>query len=96
VLATERYDSPEPVNIGVGREITIRDLVALIAQATGFEGEILWDSRKPDGQPRRVLDTTRAAERIGFVARTSFSEGLEATVEWFRDHRGRAGDVAVP
>jgi GDP-L-fucose synthase len=91
VAATERYDSPEPVNIGVGKEIAIRDLVLLIAQATGFVGEIHWDTTKPDGQPRRVLDTTRAAQEIGFHASTSFEDGLRSTVDWFREHLG-AGD----
>ncbi len=86
VLATERYDSPEPVNIGVGKEIAIRDLVGLVAQATGFDGEIRWDTTKPDGQPRRVLDTSRAAQEIGFHASTSFEDGLRTTVDWFREH----------
>ncbi len=86
VDATERYDRPEPVNIGVGKEITIRDLVELIAQATGFEGEIRWDTSKPDGQPRRVLDITRAEQEFGFQARTSFEDGMRATVDWFREH----------
>ncbi len=90
VAATERYDSPEPVNIGVGKEITIRDLVELIAQATDFSGEIRWDTSKPDGQPRRVLDTTRAEAQIGFHASTSFADGLSATVDWFREHLGVA------
>jgi GDP-L-fucose synthase len=88
VLATERYDGPEPVNIGVGREITIRDLVELIAQVTGFTGEIRWDTSKPDGQPRRVLDTTRAAREFGFQASTSFEDGMRTTVHWFREHVG--------
>jgi len=86
VDATERYDSPEPVNIGAGEEIAIRDLVGLIAQATGFTGEIEWDSTKPDGQPRRKLDTTRAREEFGFEASTSFEDGLRSTVGWFRGH----------
>jgi GDP-L-fucose synthase len=86
VLATERYDSPEPVNIGVGKEITIRDLVELIAEATGFAGEIRWDTSKPDGQPRRVLDTSRASRAFGFDASTSFEDGLRTTVDWFREH----------
>jgi GDP-L-fucose synthase len=94
VAATERYDSPEPVNVGVGKEITIRELVELIAQATGFSGEIRWDTSKPDGQPRRVLDTTRAAEEIGFHASTSFEDGLRRTVEWFRDHAKLDNQVA--
>jgi GDP-L-fucose synthase len=86
VTATERYESPEPVNIGVGKEITIRELVELIAQVTGFAGEIHWDTTKPDGQPRRVLDTTRAEAEIGFHAATSFEDGLATTVDWFRQH----------
>jgi GDP-L-fucose synthase len=86
VAATERYDSPEPVNIGVGKEITIRDLVELITRVVGFTGEIRWDTSKPDGQPRRVLDTTRAVEEIGFHARTSFEDGLRIAVDWFREH----------
>lgn len=86
VMATERYESPEPVNIGVGHEISIRDLVELIARVTGFAGEISWDESKPDGQPRRMLDTQRAEREIGFHASTSFEDGLRATVEWFREH----------
>jgi GDP-L-fucose synthase len=86
VMATERYDSPEPVNIGVGKEISIRELVELIARVTDFPGEIRWDTSKPDGQPRRVLDTTRAANEIGFHASTSFEEGLRTSVDWFREH----------
>ena len=86
VAATERYDSPEPMNIGVGQEITIRELVSLIADATGFAGEIRWDATKPDGQPRRALDTTRAAAELGFRAATRFEDGLASTVEWFRQH----------
>ena len=86
VAATERYDSPEPVNIGVGKEITIRELVELIARVTDFGGEIRWDTSKPDGQPRRVLDTSRAERAFGFEAGTSFEDGLRTTVEWFREH----------
>jgi GDP-L-fucose synthase len=86
VMATELYDRPEPVNIGVGKEIAIRDLVGLIAQVTDFTGEILWDTTKPDGQPRRVLDTSRAEQEIGFQATTSFEDGLRNTVDWFREH----------
>ncbi|HEY1778156.1 MAG TPA: GDP-L-fucose synthase [Solirubrobacteraceae bacterium] len=86
VAATELYDDPAPVNIGVGSEITIRELVTAVAHATGFEGEILWDASKPDGQPRRALDTTRAAHEIGFRAATPFDVGLRNTVEWFREH----------
>jgi len=81
VLAAERYDGAEPVNLGVGREITIRELVELISHLTGFEGEIRWDPSKPDGQPRRALDTSRARERFGFEARTSFENGLKRTID---------------
>jgi GDP-L-fucose synthase len=89
VLGTEGYDGAEPVNLGTGREITIRDLVALIARLTGFEGELRWDASKPDGQPRRALDTSRARERFGFQATTSFEDGLRATIEWY-ESRGAA------
>jgi GDP-L-fucose synthase len=89
VLATDRYDGADPVNLGTGREITIRDLVELIARLTRFEGEIRWDTSKPDGQPRRALDTSRAREAFGFVARTSFEDGLRATIEWY-DGQARA------
>ena len=81
VLAADRYDDPDPVNLGTGREITIRDLVALIVELTGFTGEIRWDTSKPDGQPRRALDTSRAKERFGFEARMSFEEGLRRTID---------------
>ena len=84
VLAAERYDGREPVNLGVGSEITIRDLTELIARLTGFTGEIRWDPSKPDGQPRRALDTSRAREAFGFVAGTSFEDGLRTTIEWYR------------
>jgi GDP-L-fucose synthase len=91
VLATERYDDPDPVNLGVGREITIRQLVELIVELTGFRGELRWDATKPDGQPRRALDTSRARERFGFVAKTSFEDGLRATIDWYRQARKTAG-----
>ena len=84
VLATERYDGAEPVNIGAHREITIRELVTLIAELTGFGGELRWDATKPDGQPRRCLDTTRARELFGFTATTDFREGLRETIDWYR------------
>jgi GDP-L-fucose synthase len=87
VLAAERYDSSEPVNIGSGVEISIRDLAALIARATRFTGRFLWDSTKPNGQPRRQLDVTRARERFGFVAKTSFEQGIAKTVAYFEEHR---------
>ena len=87
VLAGERYDGPDPVNLGVGREITIRDLVAVIARLTGFGGEIRWDPTKPNGQPRRALDTSRARERFGFTARQSFEDGLRRTIAWYEEQR---------
>ena len=85
VLAAERYDVGEPVNLGVGLEITIRELVTLIARLTGFEGEIRWDASKPDGQPRRELDTSRAREGFGFAAKTPLEEGLRRTIEWYEN-----------
>jgi len=87
VLATERYEKSEPVNLGAGFEISIRDLVTLIAKLTGFTGEIQWDATKPDGQPRRCLDTSRAKEEFGFAAKTTFEEGLKATIDWYREAR---------
>jgi GDP-L-fucose synthase len=84
VAATERYDGAEPVNVGAASEITIRDLTELIARLTGFEGELRWDPSKPDGQPRRSLDTSRARELFGFQAATSLEDGLERTIDWFR------------
>jgi GDP-L-fucose synthase len=83
VLAAERYDRAEPVNLGVGREITIRELVELIIRLTGFRGEVRWDASKPDGQPRRALDTSRAQEELGFTAKTPFEEGLRRTIDWY-------------
>jgi GDP-L-fucose synthase len=87
VLAAERYDGADPVNVGAGHEVSIRDLVGLIAKHTGFSGRITWDTGKPDGQPRRMLDTSRAATHFGFVAKTPFEEGLRRTVEWYRGAR---------
>jgi GDP-L-fucose synthase len=84
LLASEHYNSSEPVNLGSGEEISIKDLVAKIASSAGFTGRIVWDTTKPNGQPRRKLDTTRAEERFGFRARTNFDEGLRRTVESFR------------
>jgi len=84
VLAAERYDAPEPVNLGVGKEISIRELAELIADVTGFEGRIAWDTGKPGGQPRRSIDATRARELFGFEARTPLREGVEHTVAWYR------------
>ena len=90
VLAAERYDGAEPVNLGVGQEITIRELVTLIAELAGFTGEIHWDASKPDGQPRRALDTSRARERFGFMARAPWEEGLRRTTEWYEAARRAA------
>jgi len=84
VLAAERYDGGEPVNLGIGSEIKIRELVGLIARLTGFSGEIRWDPSKPDGQPRRAIDTRRAREWFGFTAGTPFEEGLRRTIDWYR------------
>ena len=77
-------DEPTPVNLGTGMEITIKDLVELIAKLTGFAGEIRWDRSKPDGQPRRCLDTTRAHQLLGWTAQVGFEEGLRRTIEWYR------------
>lgn len=88
VLATLNYDEPEPVNLGTGRETSIRDLVELIARLTGFTGSIRWDASKPDGQPRRALDTSRAHEAFGFVAETELETGLQRTIEWW-EQQGR-------
>ena len=88
VLAAERYDDAEPVNLGAGREITIRDLVSRIGELTGFIGETRWDSSKPDGQPRRALDRSRARDRFGFVARVPWEKGLRATIDWYESRRG--------
>ena len=87
VLATERYDKPDPVNLGAGREITIKALVHRIAELTGFRGMIRWDASKPDGQPRRCLDVSRAERELGFRAETEFEDGLRRTIEWYRNER---------
>jgi len=87
VLAAEKYNKAEPVNLGAGFEISIKDLVELICELTKFKGEIEWDTSKPDGQPRRCLDTTKARQEFGFEARTSFREGLKKTIEWYRSNR---------
>jgi GDP-L-fucose synthase len=84
VLAAERYDGEEPVNVGAGKEISIRELADLVAELSGFTGEIRWDESMPNGQPRRSLDATRAKELFGFEARTSLREGLERTIAWYR------------
>jgi GDP-L-fucose synthase len=87
VLAAERYDSSEPVNVGTGAEIAIRDLAHQIAAAVGFRGELVWDPSQPNGQPRRQLEVTRARERFGFVARVALTDGLERTIAWARAAR---------
>ena len=93
VAALEHYDKVEPVNLGSGEEIRISDLARLIAEVTGFEGEIRFDPNQPDGQPRRKLDTSRALEEFGWQSKTSFREGLRATVDWYRDTRAAAGSM---
>ena len=86
IRTMERYDSPEPMNLGSGREISIKALTELVAQVAGFQGEIIWDPTKPDGQPRRCLDVSRATAAIGFTARTSLEAGLRKTIDWFEQH----------
>ena len=86
-LATERYNESEPVNIGSGFEISIKDLAEKIARMTGFEGDLVWDTGNPNGQPRRALDISRATEKFGFAAKTDFDEGLQATIDWFLSNR---------
>jgi GDP-L-fucose synthase len=94
LLAAEYYDSAEPVNLGTGREITIRELAEQIARCVGFDGELVFDASKPDGQPRRCLDTTKAWERFGFRARTEFAEGLQETVRWYQEHRTKVVELS--
>jgi GDP-L-fucose synthase len=91
LLATERYNDPEPVNLGSGDEVSIRNLTEMIAELVGFQGEVVWDSSKPDGQPRRALDTSRALNAFGFKAQTPFREGLARTVAWYMDNVRVAG-----
>jgi GDP-L-fucose synthase len=83
VLSMEKYESPEPMNLGNGREITIKDLTELVARLCGFSGKIVWDASKPDGQPRRCLDVTRAKKEMGFAAGTTLEEGLKKTIAWY-------------
>ena len=87
ILATERYDKPDPVNLGSGMEISIRDLATSIAALTGFHGRIVWDTTQPNGQPRRCLDVSRAEREFGFRARTPFPSGLRQTIEWHQSVR---------
>jgi GDP-L-fucose synthase len=86
VLAAERYNKPDPVNLGAGFEITIKELVQIIVEETGFKGELVWDAAKPDGQPRRSLDTSRAEREFGFRAEVPFRDGLRRTIEWYLAH----------
>ena len=86
-LAAEKYDKPDPVNLGAGFEISIKNLANLIARLTGFKGKIVWDKTKPDGQPRRCLDTSRAQREFGFRAKTDFETGLKKTIDWYRENR---------
>jgi len=95
VLAAERYDGPEPVNLGANHERPIRELVELIVKVVGFDGDIRWDTSKPDGQPRRRVDPSRAADAFGFAASTSFDDGLRATVDWYLANRAEAESRAV-
>ena len=89
VAAAEKYDKPAPVNLGAGKEMTIKELVNLIASLTGFKGQVIWDTSKPDGQPRRCLDVTRARDEFGFETKTDFVEGLQKTIEWYRKQVGK-------
>lgn len=86
LMAAEKYNSSEPVNLGAGFEISIKDLVTLIAQLTGFKGQVIWDKTRPDGQPRRCLDTSRAHKAFGFKAKVGFKQGLKKTIEWYQKH----------
>ncbi|MFQ6065304.1 MAG: GDP-L-fucose synthase family protein [Candidatus Bathyarchaeia archaeon] len=95
LLATEKYDKPDPVNLGVGKEITIRELVGLIARLTGYEGNIVWDASRPDGQPRRSLETSKAKEEFGFEAKTSLVEGLRSTINWYVSTTSKNAKVSV-
>ncbi|HMG56331.1 MAG TPA: NAD-dependent epimerase/dehydratase family protein, partial [Kofleriaceae bacterium] len=100
ILAAEHYDDSDPVNLGTGQEIAIRDLAAQIARATGFTGRFVWDTVQPNGQPRRWLDVSRARERFGFTARTSLAEGIDRTVAWYVEHsrpqRGQPSGQGAP
>ena len=93
VLATERYDGADPVNIGSGYSISIKDLTELIARLTGFDGRIRWDEHRPDGQPARQLDVTRARKLFGFTATKSFEEGLRETIDWYREQMAATGEL---
>jgi len=92
LLATEKYNKPDPVNLGAGKEITIRELVNLISELTGYEGKIVWDTSKPGGQPRRCLDTSKAKKEFGFEAKTAFKEGLKKTIDWYKKNRSKCAE----
>ena len=94
ILATERYNKPDPVNLGAGMEITIRDLVDLIQELTQYSGDIRWDISKPDGQPKRSLDVSRAEKEFGFKAEMPFREGLQRTIKWYQKHSGILNEPA--
>jgi GDP-L-fucose synthase len=94
VAGAERYEGGEPVNLGTGREISIRDLATLIADLTGFRGTFAWNATKPDGQPRRALDVSRARDAFGWTAKVPFEEGLTTTIAWYREHRSKAPSPA--
>jgi len=89
----EKYNKSDPINIGAGFEISIKDLVELIVKLTGFRGKIAWDSSQPDGQPRRCLDTARAEKEFGFEAKISFEDGLKKTIDWYRTFRISKGEL---
>ncbi len=95
VLAAERYDKANPVNLGAGIEISIKDLVDLITKLAGFKGRIIWDTSKPDGQPRRCLDTSRAESEFGFKAKVGFEQGLRKTIQWYKQQRIKAKATIV-
>lgn len=95
ILATERYDKSDPINIGAGFEITIKDLIELIIKLTGFKGEIVWDTSKPDGQPRRMLDISKAEKEFGFRAQTSFKDGLKETIEWYKERKEKLKELSA-
>ena len=89
VTAAEQYDGPEPVNLGSGREISVRDLASMVAKMTGFQGKLVWQTDRPNGQPRRALDVSRAKEYFGWQARMPFEEGMRRTIAWFLEHRSQ-------
>lgn len=95
VMAAERYDDPAPVNLGSNHEVAIKDLVGVIAELCGFTGEIRWDATKPDGQPRRAVDPSRARNAFGFQARTDLRTGLKKTIDWYKEHRVEAEAATI-